>query len=48
MKMEEKYTIQEFILGTRYYIHFFYSPIKQEGYLLRKGSLRRCLASIGA
>ncbi len=40
MNSEEKYTIQEFILGTRYYIHFFYSPIKQEGYLLRKGSLQ--------
>jgi len=40
MNSEEKYTIQEFILGTRYYIHFFYSPIKQEGYQLSKGSLQ--------
>jgi len=40
MSSQEKYTIQEFILGTRYYIHFFYSPIKQDGYLLRKGSLQ--------
>lgn len=39
MSTEEKYTIQEFILGTRYYIHFFYSPIKSEGYRLSKGSL---------
>ncbi len=39
MKTHQKYTIQEFILGTRYYIHFFYSPIKQEGYRLSKGSL---------
>ncbi len=35
----EKYTIQEFVLGTRYYMHYFYSPIKQEGYTLSKGTL---------
>jgi len=39
MSLQQKYTIQEFILGTRYYIHFFYSPIKSEGYRLSKGSL---------
>jgi len=39
MSSNQKYTIQEFILGTRYYIHFFYSPIKTEGYRLSKGSL---------
>jgi len=37
--MKQKYTIQEYILGTRYYIHFFYSPIVERGYKLRKGSL---------
>ena len=36
---KQKYTIQEFILGTRYYLHFFYSPIKTEGYRLSKGTL---------
>lgn len=36
---KEKYTIQEFVLGTRYYMHYFYSPIKQEGFRLSKGSL---------
>jgi 5-formaminoimidazole-4-carboxamide-1-(beta)-D-ribofuranosyl 5'-monophosphate synthetase len=36
---QQKYTIQEFILGTRYYIHFFYSPVKTEGYKLKKGTL---------
>ncbi len=36
---QQKYTIQEFILGTRYYIHFFYSPVKAEGYRLKKGTL---------
>ncbi len=36
---QQKYTIQEFILGTRYYLHFFYSPIKTEGYTLTKGTL---------
>jgi 5-formaminoimidazole-4-carboxamide-1-(beta)-D-ribofuranosyl 5'-monophosphate synthetase len=36
---DQRYTLQEFILGTRYYIHFFYSPIKSQGYMLRKGTL---------
>ncbi len=35
----EKYTIQEFVLGTRYYMHYFYSPIKSDGYILSKGAL---------
>lgn len=33
------YTIQEFILGTRFYFHYFYSPIKDDGYKLSKGTL---------
>lgn len=33
------YTIQEFVLGTRYYLHYFYSPIKATGYQMSKGSL---------
>lgn len=36
---KEIYTIQEYITGTRYYISFFYSPIKNSGYRLSKGSL---------
>lgn len=35
----QKYTIQEFIVGTRYYLHYFYSPLKTEGYKLSKGTL---------
>jgi len=35
----QKYMIQEYILGTRYYLHYFYSPIKTDGYRLSKGSL---------
>ncbi len=35
----QPYTIQEFILGTRYYLHYFYSPITEEGYRLRQGTL---------
>ncbi len=35
----EKYTIQEFVLGTRYYMHYFYSPIRHEGYTLSRGTL---------
>jgi 5-formaminoimidazole-4-carboxamide-1-(beta)-D-ribofuranosyl 5'-monophosphate synthetase len=33
------YVIQEYVLGTRYYMHFFYSPITDGGYRLRHGSL---------
>ncbi|MGZ4932868.1 MAG: formate--phosphoribosylaminoimidazolecarboxamide ligase, partial [Halobacteriota archaeon] len=33
------YTIQEFVLGTRFYFHYFYSPIMRTGYRLSKGSL---------
>lgn len=35
----QKFSIQEYILGTRYYIHYFYSPIRTEGYRLSKGVL---------
>ncbi len=34
-----EYTIQEFVLGTRFYFHYFYSPIKTTGYRLSEGSL---------
>jgi len=33
------YTIQEFLIGTRYYIHYFHSPIKKEGYKVKNGTL---------
>ncbi|MHC1631479.1 MAG: formate--phosphoribosylaminoimidazolecarboxamide ligase [Methanotrichaceae archaeon] len=36
---KQRHTIQEFILGTRYYIHYFYSPIRTQGYNLSKGVL---------
>ncbi|MGA1820953.1 MAG: formate--phosphoribosylaminoimidazolecarboxamide ligase [Thermoplasmatota archaeon] len=29
---EQKYNIQEYILGTRYYLHFFHSPLRTDGY----------------
>jgi len=35
----QRYTIQEYILGTRYYLHYFYSPLRTDGYRLSKGSL---------
>jgi 5-formaminoimidazole-4-carboxamide-1-(beta)-D-ribofuranosyl 5'-monophosphate synthetase len=28
----QAHTIQEFVLGTRYYLHYFHSPIVQDGY----------------
>ena len=30
--LEEDFTIQEYILGTRYYLQFFYDPICDDGY----------------
>ncbi|UCF08725.1 MAG: formate--phosphoribosylaminoimidazolecarboxamide ligase [Thermoplasmata archaeon] len=36
---KDTYNIQEYVLGCRYYLHYFYSPIKEEGYKLSKGSL---------
>jgi 5-formaminoimidazole-4-carboxamide-1-(beta)-D-ribofuranosyl 5'-monophosphate synthetase len=34
-----KYAIQEYVVGTRYYMHFFYSPLATTGYLLSRGAL---------
>ncbi len=34
-----KYAIQEYVVGTRYYLQFFYSPIVDGGYRVPKGSL---------
>ncbi|MDF1533242.1 MAG: formate--phosphoribosylaminoimidazolecarboxamide ligase [Methanosarcinaceae archaeon] len=39
INLNEKYSMQEFIVGTRYYFHFFYSPIRTEGYQLSEGTL---------
>jgi 5-formaminoimidazole-4-carboxamide-1-(beta)-D-ribofuranosyl 5'-monophosphate synthetase len=33
------HVIQEYVLGTRYYVHFFYSPISTDGYRVGSGSL---------
>jgi 5-formaminoimidazole-4-carboxamide-1-(beta)-D-ribofuranosyl 5'-monophosphate synthetase len=33
------HVIQEYVLGTRYYAHFFYSPISDKGYRVGSGSL---------
>ncbi|HIE31026.1 MAG TPA: formate--phosphoribosylaminoimidazolecarboxamide ligase [Methanosarcinales archaeon] len=35
----EEYVIQEFVLGTRYYLHFFYSPLRKVGYRVGDGTL---------
>ena len=34
------YFIQEFVMGTRYYLHYFYSPIQNDAYKLSRGSLQ--------
>ncbi|MFA5943127.1 MAG: formate--phosphoribosylaminoimidazolecarboxamide ligase [Candidatus Thermoplasmatota archaeon] len=36
----EPYTIQEFVLGTRYYLHYFHSPITKDGYKVNDGTLQ--------
>lgn len=33
------FVIQEYVLGTRYYVHFFYSPLSDRGYRVGHGSL---------
>ena len=38
--IDKPYFIQEFVMGTRYYLHYFYSPIQNNGYKLKKGSLQ--------
>ena len=40
IKKGKSYIIQEFVMGTRYYLHYFYSPIQDNAYKLSKGSLQ--------
>ena len=40
VEKDKSYIIQEFVMGTRYYIHYFYSPIQDNAYKLSKGSLQ--------
>ncbi len=40
IKKNRSFAIQEFVLGTRYYLHYFYSPIQDNAYKLSKGSLQ--------
>jgi 5-formaminoimidazole-4-carboxamide-1-(beta)-D-ribofuranosyl 5'-monophosphate synthetase len=40
LKKNRKFIIQEFVMGTRYYLHYFYSPIQDNAYKLKKGSLQ--------
>lgn len=44
--LEQKYTIQEYIMGTRYYLHFFHSPLRTEGYQIddEKGGILELLS----
>lgn len=37
---DSEYHIQEFTLGTRYYMHYFYSPLSAEGYQVNDGNLQ--------
>ena len=40
----QPYTIQEYALGTRYYLHFFYSPYKEDGYKVSRGGTLELLS----
>ncbi len=40
IKKGKPFTIQEFVMGTRYYLHYFYSPIQENAYKLSRGSLQ--------
>ena len=40
IQKNKQYVIQEFVMGTRYYLHYFYSPIQNNAYKLNKGSLQ--------
>jgi 5-formaminoimidazole-4-carboxamide-1-(beta)-D-ribofuranosyl 5'-monophosphate synthetase len=35
----EPHVIQQYVIGTRYYLHFFYSPLSEDGYRVGEGSL---------
>lgn len=40
LKKNKRFIIQEFVMGTRYYLHYFYSPIQKNAYKISKGSLQ--------
>ena len=40
IQLDKSFVIQEFVMGTRYYLHYFYSPIQNAGYKLKRGSLQ--------
>jgi len=40
IEADKPFTIQEFMVGTRYYIHYFYSPLTNEGYRIGDGNLQ--------
>lgn len=40
IEVNKPFVIQEFMVGTRYYIHYFYSPLLKDGYRVRDGSLQ--------
>ncbi|MAO69519.1 MAG: 5-formaminoimidazole-4-carboxamide-1-(beta)-D-ribofuranosyl 5'-monophosphate synthetase [Euryarchaeota archaeon] len=32
VNLDEEFTIQEYVLGCRYYLHFFFDPLAEDGY----------------
>lgn len=40
----QPYTMQEYVTGTRYYLHFFYSPFRKDGYAVGRGGTLELLS----
>ncbi len=40
----QQHTIQEYVLGTRYYFHYFFSPLKNDGYKMKSGGALEMLS----
>ncbi len=40
IKKNRSFIIQEFVMGTRYYLHYFYSPIQDNAYKVKIGSIQ--------
>ena len=41
VNLDDEFTIQEYVLGTRYYLHFFFDPTSKSGYQVRGRGARR-------
>jgi 5-formaminoimidazole-4-carboxamide-1-(beta)-D-ribofuranosyl 5'-monophosphate synthetase len=44
VQANEPHTIQEFVMGTRYYLHFFHSRLDRDGFVLTRGDAKEAAA----